>query len=315
MRCVLLSATLLGLALAPPSLSYADAPLVFSYFVDNGQDGLHLATSRDGLDWGPVAGGRPVVAPAVGGRLMRDPCVCQGPDGGFHMVWTSSWHERGIGLAHSKDLVHWSAQQFVPVMEHEQKAINCWAPEINYDEQRGQYLLYWSTTITDRFPETASGGDESEHGRLNHRIYATTTSDFKTYAPTRLFYDPGFSVIDATIVRDGPRWLMIVKDETRWPTPKKHLRIATADDVMGPYSAPGEPFTPDWVEGPTAIRRGAAWRVYYDGYTRHRYEGAESADLEAWNPITDRLSFPKGARHGTVFEVSEERFKVLERLD
>jgi len=37
---------------------------------------------------------------------------------------------------------------------------------------------------------------------LNHRIYGTTTRDFWTFSPTRLFYEPGFNVIDATIVRD-----------------------------------------------------------------------------------------------------------------
>ena len=32
-------------------------PWVFSYFLDNGQDGLHLAYSRDGLTWTPLGGG------------------------------------------------------------------------------------------------------------------------------------------------------------------------------------------------------------------------------------------------------------------
>ena len=30
-------------------------------------------------------------------KLMRDPCIIEGPDGLFHMVWTVSWAERGIG--------------------------------------------------------------------------------------------------------------------------------------------------------------------------------------------------------------------------
>lgn len=62
--------------------------------------------------------------------LMRDRWICRGPDGIFHMVWTTSWGQRGIGLAHSRDLISWSEQKFVEVMAHEPKAMNCWAPEI-----------------------------------------------------------------------------------------------------------------------------------------------------------------------------------------
>ncbi len=50
-------------------------PRVFSYFLDNGQDGMRLAYSRDGLTWTPLGGGRPYLAPTVGGKLIRDPCV------------------------------------------------------------------------------------------------------------------------------------------------------------------------------------------------------------------------------------------------
>jgi hypothetical protein len=35
--------------------------------------------------------------------LMRDPCIIKGADGLFHMVWTVSWNQRGIGYANSND--------------------------------------------------------------------------------------------------------------------------------------------------------------------------------------------------------------------
>lgn len=37
---------------------------------------------------------------------MRDPSICQGPDGIYHLVWTSSWTDRIIGYASSRDLIH-----------------------------------------------------------------------------------------------------------------------------------------------------------------------------------------------------------------
>lgn len=282
------------------------ANYLFTSFRDNGQDGLHLAYSHDGLTWTALKNDESFLKPEVGGKLMRDPCICRGPDGTFHMVWTSSWWDKGIGIAHSKDLITWSQQKFIGVMEHESEARNCWAPEIFYDEKDEKYLIYWSTTIPSRFPETESGGDKSDGGRLNHRIYCTTTKDFETYTDTKLLYDDGFNAIDATIVKDGDKYVMFVKDETRYPEPKKNIRIAYSDNLEGPYSHASEPISPDWVEGPTSLKIDDTWYLYYDGYTRHRYEGIKSKDLKNWESITEQLSFPEGTRHGTVLKVSGE---------
>ena len=40
---------------------------LFSYFVRNGEDGVHLAYSHDGVRWQPLNGGRPVITPAITG--------------------------------------------------------------------------------------------------------------------------------------------------------------------------------------------------------------------------------------------------------
>ena len=287
-----------------------DGPYLFSYFKDNGQDGLHLAYSYDGLKWTSLKNDQSFLTPEIGDKLMRDPCICIGPDGTFHIVWTTGWHDKGIGIAHSKDLIHWSEQTWLEVMSHEPDGNNCWAPEIYYDAPTKKYLIFWSTTITGRFPETEP---ESGNKTSNHRAYCTTTEDFKTYTDTRLFYDDGFNVIDATIVKDGDTYVMFLKDETEEPVAKKNIRIATANKAEGPYSSASEPFSPDWVEGPTAIKIGDYWYVYYDAYTRHRYEGARSKDLKTWEPITDMLEFPKGivVRHGTIFAVPQEILSTL----
>jgi len=91
---------------------------LFSYFVGNGEDGLHLAYSHNGLKWHNFEGNPSWLTPTVGGKLMRDPCIIQGPDGRFHMVHTTSWSDKGIGIAHSEDLIRWEGHSFVPVMDH-----------------------------------------------------------------------------------------------------------------------------------------------------------------------------------------------------
>ena len=293
------------LATAPATALDGDTSTtwLFTYFTGNGEDGLHLAASEDGLRWTPLGGGRSYLRPTVGGKLMRDPCLVQGPDGQFHLVWTTGWWDQGIGVAHSSDLKAWSAQQSVPVMAHEPTARNAWAPEILYDRTSQRFLIYWASTIPGRFHETETGGDTAGDRKLNHRLYATTTTDFASYTPTRLLYDSGFNVIDGTIVDLGSRFGMVVKDETRWPVPKKHLRMAFADKPDGPWSAAGPAFTRDWVEGPTALRVGEAWVVYFDEYTRKRYGAMRTRDFAAWEDISDQVRFPDGARHGTTIAV------------
>ncbi|MBC8871672.1 MAG: glycoside hydrolase family 43 protein [Planctomycetes bacterium] len=286
----------------------AAATYLFTSFRGNGEDGLHLAYSRDGLRWTSLNNDRPLVKPTVGkAKLMRDPCIVQGPDRTFHMVWTVGWWERSIGYATSADLIRWSPQRLIPMMEHEPKCKNAWAPELFYDESEKQWLIIWSSTVPGRFPET----DASSESGSNHRMYFTTTRDFKKFTPTKLFLDPGFNVIDGTIVKVKDQYHLIFKDERLKPTPQKNLRIATGDRAVGPYRQVGEPFTPSWVEGPSVLRIGNEYIVYFDMYRKHRYGALRTRDLVDWTDITDQLSFPRDHRHGTAFEVQPD---VIERL-
>ncbi len=278
---------------------------LFSYFNGNGEDGLHLAWSEDGYEWKPLKQGKSFLMPEVGGKLMRDPCIVQGPDGVFHMVWTVDWWMKSIGYANSKDLIHWSEQRLLPVMEHEPGAKNCWAPEIFYGEANEQWLIFWATTIPGRFPETESQGDN------NHRMYYVTTKDFETLSETKLFYDQGFNVIDSTIVKEDSRYVMFLKDETLKP-PQKNIRVATATKATGPYGPASEPITGKyWAEGPTAIKLPEGWTVYFDKYRDYKYGAVQSRDLAEWKDVSKRVRFPKDTRHGTVFQVSRE---TLDRL-
>ena len=281
---------------------------LFAYFKNNGQDGLHLAYSLDGLKWTALKGDSSFLKPELSkDKLMRDPCIIVGADGRFHMVWTVSWSDGGIGYASSDDLLHWSEQQYLPVMKHEPTALNCWAPEITYDPGKKQYMIYWATTIPGRFPATDTTGD----GKNNHRMYYITTKDFKTYTPTKLLYDAGFNVIDASIQKDGRRWVMFLKDETKKP-PQKNLRVAFSKKLTGGYGAASEPITGKyWAEGPTAMRTDSSWIVYFDKYTERKYGAIESADLVNWKDISDKISLPKGTRHGTIFELTKEQLEKL----
>jgi len=284
-----------------------DSIYLFCYFKGNG-DGLHYACSEDGFKWKPLFKDSIVLKPTISkDKLFRDPCIIKGADDVYHMVWTVSWNNRGIGYASSKDLVHWSEQQFIPVMMHEDSARNTWAPEITYNPKKKEYMIYWASTIRGRFPQK----DTAAESGYDHRMYYVTTKDFKKFSKTKLLYDPHFSVIDATIVRNGKRWIMFLKNETRFPV-EKNIRVATSKKLKGPYSKPGAPVTGNyWAEGPTATKIDGQWIVYFDKYRDRKYGAVSSSDLVHWADISDKVSFPPGVRHGTVFKISLQEFEKM----
>lgn len=288
---------------------------LFSYFVGNGEDGLHLATSEDGLKWSALKGGESFLQPVVGeNKLMRDPCLLLGPDGVFRMVWTTSWTGGTIGYASSKDLLHWSEQKALPVMAHEPTTANCWAPEIIHDADKGHYLIFWSSTVPGKFPvpDETERKDATKPPR-NHRLYSTTTKDFVAYTPTRVHYEPGLNVIDETMGHDGKSWVMFVKNETEMPTAAKNIFTVRALSPDGPWSQPSKPLPPDgvWVEGPTVIKIGDWWHVYFDKYRDKKYGVIRSKDLVHWEDLSEQLILPKGIRHGTVLSVPRAIVEAL----
>ena len=298
---------LLTLVLLGCNQQEADVYL-FSFFKGNGEDGLHLAASRDGFSWEALNNNQSFLKPQVGkDKLMRDPCIIIGGDGKFHMVWTVSWNEKGIGYANSTDLIHWSEQKYLPVMEYETEARNCWAPELFYDTDSKTYLLFWATTLPGRFLETDALGDDG----YNHRMYATTTKDFIDFSETKLFYEPGFNVIDATILKTKDAYRMFIKDETLLPEPKKNIRIATSDKLQTQWSPPSEPITQNWVEGPTVMQFNDHWIVYFDRYTEGKMGAVRSSDLKTWTDISNQIQFPEGTRHGTIFKVKKSLYNKI----
>src|SRR5574337_170814 len=182
---------------------------LFSTFREPATAGLRLAYSYDGYHWKDFD--TVFLRPSVDDKVMRDPSIVQGPDGTYHLVFTSAWKgSKSFGYASSKDLIHWSDERSVPVMQYEPTTVNVWAPELFYDDENKDFIIVWASTIPYRFPR----GQEDEDN--NHRLYYTTTKDFKTFSDTKLFLDPGFSVIDAEIVKRGKNdYVLVMKDTTR----------------------------------------------------------------------------------------------------
>jgi hypothetical protein len=143
-------------------------------------------------------------------------------------------------------------------------------------------------------------------------MYYTTTRDFETFEPTKLFYDPDFSIIDATIVRPDPnaddRYVLVLKDNSR---PTRNLRAAFGTSPLGPWSDVSPPFTDQFCEGPTVAKVGDDWLIYYDAYRAGRYGATKTRDFKTFVDATGDVEFPKGHKHGTVLVVPRS---VVEHL-
>ena len=295
--------------LCASSIAQSNPVYMFSYFKNNGKDGLHLAYSKDGYQWTALNNDQSFLKPVLSkDSLMRDPCIIRGADNKFHMVWTVSWNARGIGYATSADLIHWEKQQYVPVMEQEDSARNCWAPEINYDSKKKQYVIYWATTIKGKYPLA----DPSAESGYNHRMYYTTTKDFKSFSVTKTLYDKGFNVIDASIIKIGKRYMMFLKDETIKPVPQKNIRIASSKSLTGGFGNPSKPITGNyWAEGPTVVKIGLQWLVYFDKYREHKYGAIASSDLVNWKDVSSEIKLPAGLRHGSILTITTDELNIL----
>ncbi|MDX3247125.1 glycoside hydrolase family 43 protein [Streptomyces sp. ME18-1-4] len=275
---------------------------VVSYFTD-ADEALHLAYSHDGVEFATVNDGRPVLHGTVGTGRLRDPFIGVGPDGLFHLLATDGWTSPYIVHTTSTDLVNWSEQRLIPVMAPVTGALNAWAPEFFLDRRTGLYHLIWSSVVE---PGGTAEGRDFEHISQDHRIWHCTTEDFLTFSAPRVFFDPGHSVIDATVREAaGGGFLMAFKDErgvNDRATAHKDIHVTTFEVPGGPYTAPKGPVSPTLAEGPSLFRRGDEWVMIYDRFLEAGYGAARSDYGLDWQPIS--LSLPPGMRHASVLETA-----------
>jgi len=108
---------------------------------------------------------------------------------------------------------------------------------------------------------------------------------------------------------------MVFKDERKTPQVKR-LRLAFADSPRGPWRDVTEPFSGDWVEGPSVARIGDEWWIYFDHYARPQRCGAlRTRDWKSFEDMTEEVAFPPDHRHGTVVRIPEDLARHLAAFD
>lgn len=261
---------------------------IMSYFTER-ELCARLAKSEDLLHWEDMNNGKPVVY-KTSDTLIRDPFIIKDKNGIYHMLFTVNWNGNQLGHTTSTDLINWAETEFITVMPGDTQ--NVWAPECIYDEEGDEYILYWSSTVP--------------KGEYNHRIYCCKTKDFKVFSKAVIFFDPGYTCIDADIIKVGDNFFMIYKDERgthKDDTEGKKLYIATADKAAGPYENIRGPISPNLVEGPCTVEKDGGYYIFFESFTKHHYNCFLTMDFENFENISHKMKFPAGCKHFSIIEV------------
>ena len=178
----------------------------------------------------------------------------------FHAFSTNSWRSDSIWHAVSDHLIEWRDEELLLVMQGVLGVRNVWAPEAFWDEEARLYRLVWSSAT----------GQPNATDDWNHRIRSVTTSNWRDFSPPEPFFDPGFSVIDASIVREkSGNHLMAFKDSRDATAPGgsgKAICVARGTTANGPWEVeerfivPALSCPPPWKAQRFLARRRATGR-------------------------------------------------------
>ncbi|MFC8302996.1 immunoglobulin-like domain-containing protein [Specibacter sp. NPDC057265] len=313
---------------APAETEYAG--YAFSYFKGEGSatgEQIYFGKSigNDPLQWEDVNNSEPVLSSTLGEMGVRDPFVIRSPEGDkFYMIATDlkihgsgdwgkaqTWGSRNLMVWESTDLLTWSEQRSVQVSD--ENAGNTWAPEAYYDDELGAYVVFWSSKIY----TTADHSDSN-----NNRIMYATTRDFVTFSDPQEYYNPGYQVIDTTMIKNEGNIYRFTKDERN--------RTAESPDGKTIFMERGagildvDSFTTlatgigtgtiNAGEGPTVFKSNTEekWYLFIDEFGGRGYVPFETTDLDSgtWTPSA-AYTMPTAPRHGSVIPVTAAEMAAL----
>ncbi|MFC4554498.1 immunoglobulin-like domain-containing protein [Georgenia faecalis] len=313
---------------------------LFSHFLGEGlehgeQVYFALSEGNDPLRYTNLNGGQPVMVSTSGEMGLRDPFIIRSPEGDkFYQIATDlrmwrnssgSWDEvqrqgsRNIVVWESTDLVNWSESWVAEVAP--ENAGNAWAPEIFYDDERGEYVVFWASKLY-------AEDDPNHTGNAYNQMLFATTRDFRTFSEPETLIDYGYSVIDTTMIEhDGEVYRFSKNEANRSATNPggKHVfqevgSGPTADDFELVRSGVGAGTPPAGLnqgEGPTVFKSNTEerWYLFIDEYGGRGYVPLTTTDLASgeWTVLgSGEYSFPSRFRHGTVLPVTGAEWEALQ---
>ncbi|WP_156950983.1 glycoside hydrolase family 43 protein [Saccharibacillus sacchari] len=302
---------------------------LFIHFIGENEargEQIYFALSKDGMYWKDLNRQQPVLTSSVGERGVRDPYLLRSADGErFYLLatdlsiygrggWSSAeatlTGSRSLVIWESEDLVNWSEPRLVELAPEE--AGCAWAPEVIYDEQQGDYLVFWASSR-----DAQGGGERGLH------IYSSRTVDFRTFTPAEIYISRGenASIIDTTMIRVGDRYYRASGDGQI--TIESGSRPDGEWEKLSTLESMGLKLTGKDAEGPQFFKLNGEekWVLLVDRYSTHGgYLPIVTTDIgdttgAAWR-IAEAGEYDFGAlkkRHGSVLPITQKEYEAVEK--
>ena len=134
-----------------------------------------------------------------GSKRVRDQYLSRDKTGNYLLLGTQGYMHPEIYLANSESINEFKLE--LKNINYSDKDLHIfanysWAPEIIYDYDNDQYLILYSDTETKYSP-----------------IYAVATKDFERFSYPFIFFDVGFTIIDANITMFDGKYYLFYKGE------------------------------------------------------------------------------------------------------
>lgn len=257
---------------------------------------IYLASSEDLLHWNDMYDGKAVYDLSGSNQTVRDPFLMKDKKNVWHIFYTNNWYSNTIGHCTSVELNNFVKQEDICLFGMNQKDVyNCWAPEIFWNEEEQNYCMIWSASFRSQ---------NSEHEDSN-RIWCAKSQDLYHFTAPEMFFDPGYPVIDASVLKKENTYYMAFKDERLFNavgSPYSALRTASSENACGPYRNIS-PILTEWrSEGPMLMYEKGEYYIFYDSFGKGKYGAIKSKDFIHWENISSRLNIPKGCRHMSIFK-------------
>jgi hypothetical protein len=293
---------------------------LFAHMTHQDYGRLYYSVSKDGLHWQNLNGGESVFDDYHG-----HPDIVKGPNGKYYIAGNTSDSSPEINIWISEDLITWKKHAvYTPDLKatpgYDEALQRIGAPKLFYDEESSRFIMTWHT------PHKEGTEEDPERYWASQRTLYVLSKDLKIFeGPPKMLFDWNIGTIDVIIRKVEGSYYAILKDETYptlyWPTGKT-IRISKSSSLLGPYSLPQDPISPNFREAPSLIPspNGEIWYLYYEQYPGVSYGLSISDNLNGpWYQASgytffsdwDKYSLPEKVRHGCMITITNEEYNNL----
>lgn len=205
----------------------------------------------------------------------------------------------GIGIAQSKDLVHWTkVGELAPTQEIEKAGIAAPGARVIDGKVHLFYQTYGAQQPAAICHATSSDGIHFDHDPSN-----------PVYHPTKMAWSSGRAIDAEVFVNGEDVYLLFATRDTSGRVQELGLAAAplhsdlgraTWQDIsiQGPILKPELPWEQSCIEAPSVLQHGKLFYLFYAGAYNNQPQQigvASSADGRTWTRLSDQPLLPNGA--------------------